>query len=204
MQELGTILILTTLVFIWIKYIAKRKLIKIQPIVWVLLCCALGGVLPIMISLKQSTFYAIPTFPLFSIAFALLIIPYIADLISKVKVSSFYFNLFRTSSVFLCLTGIILLLSNINEIGRDKSKLTDIWKVIDTTGSHSQIILEENFWSDWSYYAYFYRYGHVSLFTSETKNKNFYLTPKGVEPINKESYQKLNLELKTLDLYKRK
>ena len=68
----------------------------------------LNGVLPIMISLKQSGFYILATYPFFAIGLSLLVYPLLDSLFIKMNYNSKGFILFKWISYGLFISGLIL------------------------------------------------------------------------------------------------
>ena len=77
-----------------------------QALVFILL--GLTGVLPIMISMKQSGFYIIPAYPFFAIGAGILMYPLIDSLFTRMNFKSKGFLLFKWTAYGLFLTGIML------------------------------------------------------------------------------------------------
>lgn len=201
-QELTVMTILWLVLFLLNKYLFKKTVRSNFSIVYIFLCTALSGVLPILISMKQSTFYVIPAFPLFSIAIALLIAPFIQQWLDSFIHQVKAFKIFKIASIFLLAISIVVLLLPINETNRDKTKLHDVRKIIDTIDARTTIGIEKGIRREWSYYAYFYRYGHISIDYYEPEANRFIIVPKDMK-VNYQPYEKQNLGLKSLDLYKR-
>ncbi len=204
-QELSTMGILAAVFFILNKYYFKYPTVFSENKAWVytLLATALSGVLPILISLKQSTFYAIPTFPIFSIAFALLIAPVVVKWIVKINPNNWQFRLFKALSLLLIVVSSIALLLPINHVGRDKTKLKDLRKIIHYVDQASTVGISKELERQWSYYSYLHRYGHISLTASKANEQAFLICPKGVSIENYKDFEKAPLELKSLDLYQK-
>ena len=109
---------------------------------------------------------------------------------------------FKISSIALLFVGVVLLVLPINQTNRDKTKLHDVQTIISTIDDRVTIGIDKEIRREWSYYAYFYRYGHVSIDYYEPEANPFILVPKGKE-VNYSPYVKLDLGLKTLDLYRK-
>ena len=185
-------------------FIATRKLeVSRLPGKWGLIFLALGlsGVLPIMISLKQSGFYILATFPMFSIAFGLLLAPRIAVLLNKISPNN---KFLKYGSVCLFSISIILNLLNFNSIGRDEEKITDVYAMIEEIPANSLVSIQEGLRNDWALHAYFGRYANISL-EKKSSTKNEYLIGNvDSEMILHPDYDKINLKLSLYTLYKKK
>lgn len=203
-QELLPMIILTVLFYLRKKFFSKSNVAIDENKSWsiIFLATALSGVLPIMVSLKQSTFYIIPTFPLFSICFALLIASSVNLIVARIKPSPTWVKALSVFNVSLLVIGIILLFLPLNKIKRDKQRLSDINTIINQTGKHITLGLEKSMHTEWAYYAYFYRYGHISLTTETPYNFEYFVARK---EFDREiiGFKKINLNLKSLSIYQR-
>jgi 4-amino-4-deoxy-L-arabinose transferase-like glycosyltransferase len=200
-EEMAVILILCALVWGVGKYVFKKEHHLENPYFLPLIFCGLSGVLPIMISMKQSTFYIIPTFPLFCLAAAIWL---------KQPLQSFFKNkvwnpkqlkTFQLLSLIVLSLGVYANNQNIGKLKRDKAKLEDIRTIRSVVAEHGTITLNPELYREWGNYAYFFRYGHIS-FSKETQE--FLLSAKDQKPSVEGQYLKLDLGLNTFDLYQKK
>lgn len=201
-QELTVMTALWFVLFLLNKFLFKREVKGSFSFAYIFICTALSGVLPILISMKQSTFYVIPAFPLFSIGVGLLIAPLVQHWISIFTQKTKAFRFFKIASVVLVFVSIVVLLLPINKTNRDKTKLHDVRKIIAVVNERTTIGIDQEILREWSYYAYFYRYGHISIDYTKPGVNEFILTPKD-KVVDYSPYIKLDLGLKSLDLYKK-
>lgn len=163
-----------------------------------------SGVIPILISLKQNTFYINPVFPLASLILAMLVAPIVLNFIQNINYQGFRFKVFKMFSVLLFTTSIVLLILPAKEVKRDKKQLQDIRAVIKEVGPHSTVYLSNEYRNDWSMYSYFYRYAYISFSLKNPENYKFLIRSKNsVEPVPK-GFQILREDLNVLRLYSRK
>lgn len=203
-QELITPLILLIVVY------AGSKLLKIQPatnsdhkITFVLFAVALSGVLPIIISLKQSGFYIIPAYPIFALAFALLCKNKVAQLYEKLKTTQIGYKLFAIISATGLAVGLLLIIVNAGEYSRDAEKLEDIEKIAKIVGDHSILQAEATIRSDWSSKSYLNRYYKISLKLTSKPTGRYYLTTKSIST-DLEQYTLKDSTTVYFNLYERK
>jgi len=171
--------------------------------IFILLALGLSGVLPIMISMKQSGFYILATFPIFSIAIALKIAPKLSILTEKINTQSSKFKAFKYISYTLLLISIILLFSRINTIGRDEDKIEDVYSMVKIIPKSTTIGIQKEIRTEWSMHGYFQRYGNIALDTHISENTNFLILKKN----NKTKYDGFIIadsSLNVYSLYKRK
>lgn len=155
------------LCLIIIYYSIKRNFsINSQKKKWTLLFFLLGmsGIIPIMISMKQSGFYLLATLPLFSISFGILTSPLIASIIPKNNYSIYFIS-------GLTIVGSILLsVKQINVIGRDQEIIKDINSILTIVPKNTIISTDKKMDKNYSLKAYFARYANISL----TDKQNYF------------------------------
>lgn len=123
----------------------------------------LTGVLPIMISLKQSGFYMLATFPFFAIGCGIFIYPFIDLLVRKINYQSKGFLFFKWLGYGLFFTGLVLTLSFSNNICQDKNKIKDSTLILSKLPEGSIVSIHPDMYENWFLHAYFARYKNVSL-----------------------------------------
>jgi 4-amino-4-deoxy-L-arabinose transferase-like glycosyltransferase len=134
----------------------------------------LTGVLPIMISMKQSGFYILPAYPLFSIGACILMYPFIDSLLAKIDYESKLFISFKWFSYALFSAGIILSVWYSDGYSRDRNMIKDTYSVLGVIPSGTIINISPGMYEDWSLHAYFARFKNVSL-DPDLSNKREYL-----------------------------
>jgi 4-amino-4-deoxy-L-arabinose transferase-like glycosyltransferase len=123
----------------------------------------LTGVLPVMISMKQSGFYILPTYPFFSIGAAILMYNYLDDFIGRIDFKSRGFLFFRWTGYGIFFIGILLSLWFSDGYSRDRDKIKDTCAVLSVVPGGSIININPGMYADWSLHAYFARFKNVSL-----------------------------------------
>ncbi len=170
---------------------------------WVFLLLGLSGVIPIMISMKQRGFYILATFPLFSIAFALLIVERVDYLIKKINTKGVKFKIYKYASILIFAIGVSLVLYNSNKIGRDKDKIEDVHSVGDIVSKNTIIAIEPKIRTDWSLHGYFARYYSISLNHNVSANEKYLLVYKHSDFEIPSQYALIPLELNNYGLYEK-
>lgn len=140
----------------------------------VFICLGLTGVLPIMISMKQSGFYILPTYPLFSIGASILMYPFIDSLLVRIDYGSKWFKVFKLFACLLLFLGIFLSLWYSGGFSRDKDKIKDTYSVLTVIPEGTIINISPDMHEDWSLHAYYARFRNVSL-DPDLTNKREYL-----------------------------
>lgn len=165
--------------------------------IYTFLALTFSGVIPIMISLKQSAFYALTTIPYLAIALGLLIEPIIRQVFimtEKKKQILFYL------SVFVFCLAIAVNVFFCGKIGRDKDKLEDLHVILPEIPENSIISIDKSMhWEDYSLIGYFARYKNISL---DNKLKHEYILSANKQ-LSDSSYVLVNDKTKNMFLYKR-
>lgn len=198
---------LCILFVIWIR-IKKNPAIYIKENIaktGMFVSLGLTGVLPIMISMKQSGFYIIPTYPFFAIATAAFIYPFIDSLIISINYESKNFIFFKWIAYGLFFTGIILSLSSTNRFSRDKEKITDTYIILPEIPEGTVININPEMFDDFRLHAYYGRFKNISL-DPDPGNKCEYLLIKNEYYSDSINLLYNNIKLNTIDyqLFKRK
>ncbi len=166
---------------------------------------ALSGVIPIMISLKQRSFYILTVYPLFAIGLAYYLYPIIKLIISKIVIESKGFNILKGVTVGIIVLSIILSISQINRVGRDKEMIHDSKAVINTIGKDITINICPSMYSNWSLHGYFSRYGNVSLDPKKENARHYYLSNGDCnKEVVENNYDVVPIETKKFKLYRLK
>jgi len=177
-------------------YFSFRKKFKVylSEKKWILFFLLLGasGVLPIMVSMKQSSFYILTTFPFFSIAFSVLVAPFIASIIPK-KTTKIYIL-----GLFLLVGSVFLSVKQIGVIGRNHDLIEDIRLILTVIPKNSVISIDENMCKNYQLIGYFSRYGNVSL--KKKDNLYYHISYKNNNKTIA-NYGQVKINTKTLILY---
>ena len=173
-MELSPLLLISTVIIL----ISVRKKIawkqNYKTSIYYLLV-ALSASMPIMVSMKQSGFYAVPAFPFYVLSISFLIYPFIHYYL---KWETTGFNIFKTISIFLFVGAIFSNIYFFTSFSRDENKIKDIHQISDKLGNNKELHIEEELFSDWSLHGYFYRYHSISLHTEAAQSGDFYIQEK--------------------------
>ena len=172
----------------------------------ILFAIVLSGVLPIMISMKQSSFYILTVYPFFAIGLAYYLYPIIKLVVEKNSVIiKRKFKIFKVITIGIIIISIGLSFGQISRIGRDKEMVYDSKMVIDVVGTNNIINICPNMFSNWSLHAYFSRYGNVSLDKNQKNIFKYYLSSGNCSKgyLNK-NYDLIPIKMKKYKLYKLK
>jgi hypothetical protein len=165
----------------------------------------LCGVLPIMVSMKQRSFYILATLPYFAIAIAMLINPLIDKLLTKQAEKFKKYNYFRWISVFVISVGIFMSLFFAAKIGRDKNEIEDTYTIIQKIPEGGIINILPETYTEFSLHGYYARYKNISLDPDLTQKREFFLVNIGLLSDSSilTGYHKLDLQTKEYQLFQK-
>jgi 4-amino-4-deoxy-L-arabinose transferase-like glycosyltransferase len=131
---------------------------------------ALTGVLPILITLKQSGYYILPSYPFFSIAFVLLF---------KSKLEHFSEYIFNRKSIYIItivfsLLGVFNVIRSYNSYGKDAIIIKDIELISSVLNDGVTIGASVAKMEDWTTHAYFHRISQINIDCSSNALQNKY------------------------------
>ncbi|MFP5470175.1 MAG: ArnT family glycosyltransferase [Bacteroidia bacterium] len=120
---------------------------------------SLSGVIPMMISMKQSGFYIYPILPITAIAMAILAEPYFVKYLEKI----YAFNYLKHLSFSVLILAIAFSLFFKNSIHRDKELIEDVNKISQLLGDKTFVNIGLEINMDYSTHCYFYRLHKKSM-----------------------------------------
>ena len=201
--------ILITLILIFISWRKKNNIIKFDKnikLTIVFLLLGLSGVIPIMISLKQSGFYIIATFPFFALAFSLLVLPFFEVYIEKINFNSISFKCFKYASIIVLIIGISLSINSKNNIRKEDDKLKELYLIMHKLPNNSTINICPPMYQDWALHGYFIRYKNISLDVNYNNRLEYFLIQNSCcsDTIVSNNYILIDLPIKQYKLYQYK
>ncbi len=169
------------------------------------LSLGLAGVLPIMLTLDQSDYFLLLSFPFFAISFALVVDPLINLWSVGIDIKSRGFLIFRWSGIIMLSAGLILSLYFSGDFNRDRNKLSDMRIILPELNEGTTISILPGMYSDWSLHTYYARYKNISLDADPRNNHDFLLVRSTMysDTLNK-GFTKIPLDTKEYVLFRRK
>ncbi len=149
-------------------FYSKRELLNFIKLEYLyspsqLFLLTLAGVFPIMISLKQSSFYILSVYPFLAIGFALLTQAIISNTTNTdfARWRRLRYKIIIT--ILILAGGLIWNILQIGKTGRDHDKV-ELAIEVSAYLQHNQTIgLDPELFEDWALHGYFARYGNISL-----------------------------------------
>lgn len=146
----------------------------------------LSGVFPIMISMKQRSFYILTVYPIFALGIAYLLYPIVKIMLEDIPEK--IFKAFKIITIIVVVTSLLLAFSQTFRTGRNETMISDTKLIINKTGERITVNICPDLYSDWSLHGYFVRYGYISL---DNDQKNFHKYYVATEDCNKGYLEKL-------------
>ena len=129
----------------------------------VFLITGLTGVLPIMVSMKQSGFYMVAALPFFALAMGHASVGMVNSIKGSLKPDYHRRVFVMCLSCVVISVGAFMPLSGINKCCRDEVLLKEVKEVLAETGEERVLGIDQADYSQWAWHAYVMRYGKVSL-----------------------------------------
>lgn len=173
-------LVIASILFIVNKFVLKSpvKVFEFPPDrKWFLLFFVFGltGVLPIMVTKKQSDFYMLSALPFFALACGHLTLAATNMLQQQMKMA-LRFGL-TIGACCVVLTGLVMSVTRIGKYDRDEGFLIEMKKVLMEIPENEIVGISKEDFTNWSWHAYFMRYGKVSLDDKQPHVYNFSYHP---------------------------
>lgn len=147
------------------------RLLRIQPLkqtgagkhALFFLLVGVAASLPIMLSVKQRTFYLVPSLPFYVLALTVFIYPYFAAITERLKVSDKGLKYFSISAVVAIAGLCIYLGSKVGQIGRDKELITNMHYLAEKFPSEQVFGICSEAEKDYQFLAYLERYNKMEV-----------------------------------------
>jgi len=165
----------------------------------------LAGVLPILLTMDQSAYFLLTSFPFFAVALGLLVNPFVENVLKRIDYNSRGYTFFKYFGILALSVSIILSVYFSGDTNRDKNKLLDMRVIIGHLKENSTINILPIMDNDWSLYSYYERYKKVSL-DPDLKNRHEYLLITSslyTDTINN-SFERVDLKTEEYELFRRK
>ena len=135
------------------------------PTVFCLLT-AMSASLPIMISPKQTAFYAAPSWPFYTMALALWCLPAVVSLMTRLtdRVAFPRANR-RLQALAGCAIGLTIAMAPfwVGRFHRDRNVIQDVDRIGQIVNRHSQVTISPELGQQWGLHAYLYRWYYISV-----------------------------------------
>lgn len=164
-----------------------------------------AGVLPILLTMDQSTYFLLTSFPFFAISLGFTVNPLVEPFIERIDFNSKGYRIFKYSGITALSAGIILSVIFSGSFNRDRVKLEDMKAILPELKENSTINILPEMYQDWPLHAYYARYKNISL-DRDLNNRHDYLlitTSLYSDTINRQ-FNRVDLETGEYLLFRRK
>lgn len=175
-----------------------------KSLLYVFLFIVFCGVVPIMISMKQSGFYILSVYPFVGIILGLILVPVFEKSENQIDNKPIYLKLIRSISFLLFISSLYLINESMHKVGRDKEMLSDVYKTIETVKPNTKLNICPTDYGNFSKHGYFARYGNISLVREKFELCEYFLTNEKSCLTSIENYIPLHLDLQKHLLFKKK
>ncbi|MCF8368348.1 MAG: glycosyltransferase family 39 protein [Bacteroidales bacterium] len=159
----------------------------------------LSGVMPLMLTMVQKSFYFVHALPFFAIGFSLLVAPVLSKWINrdiKLKV----IHILNTIFIIGLITTLTYTAVHIGKRGRDRELLYDVHLLAGYIPEGSIVRIDKKMHENWAAHSYFSRYYFISLNPRSVQHQ-YLLLDKGLSSVKYPSYRKMDIALKTYNLF---
>ncbi|MES2837438.1 MAG: glycosyltransferase family 39 protein [Bacteroidota bacterium] len=198
--ELIPIFSICLIVFL-ISYFKKQLSILTNTKKKFFLFIALSATLPILLSPRQSGYYALCAYPFFALAFSQLIFPQIHFWFNQLNSNSKKLKIVSGLAGLILISSIVFSASKYKHFERDEIVLKDIFEICKNVPQGEIITIPIEQAQSWTVYAYFSRFGNISLDYNQGNLHRFYLYDSGNHAEIPKGYTKINLKLSRFQLF---
>jgi chromate transport protein ChrA len=165
----------------------------------------MAGVLPILTTMDQSSYFLLTSFPFFAISLGLIVSPSVEIMVERINHKSNGYKLFKLFGVIALSAGVSLSVYFSDYFNRDENKLKDMRVILNHLKENSTINILPEMYTDWSLHTYYARYKNISLDPELNKRHEYLLitTSSYSDTINK-GFDRIDLNTKEYELFRRK
>jgi len=173
-----------------------------RKMMFLFLLIAISGSLPIIVSLKQSGYYLVTSFPFYAVAAGIFAAPMLNTFLQKIKTQSRSFKIITIITMILFCGTFIHSFMQTGKVDRNKDFISDIYNLGKVAPKDSIISICPNMVYDWDLHAYMMRYFNISL-DGQNKHK-YYIINKNKKCELDKDYNKVEIKTNIYEIYKRK
>jgi hypothetical protein len=198
-------IILAFMLYCWIKKLPFNKISYNLRSAAAFFSLGLAGILPILTSMDQSTYFLLPSLPFFAISLGLIVNPLVEIHFDRIDYNSKGYRIFKIFGVSALSAGIILSFYFSGDFNRDENKLKDMKSILVELKENSTINILPEMYEDWSLHTYYARYKNISLDPDLNNNHEFLLIKTSLysDTINNR-FEKIDLKIIEYELFRRK
>jgi Dolichyl-phosphate-mannose-protein mannosyltransferase len=166
------------------------------------LMIGLSSSLPLTLTMVQKGWYMVPGFPFFAIAFAILIVPNIANVVNRIDTQGTKYRVFGYVSVLLLAMVLTITFMQKDKISREQDTVTDVYKIGKIVPKFSTITVPAAMYDQYDFVlqGFLVRYFNISI--SPLKEYVYFMKEKQMPLTHPTRLEKIEIGLTKYDLYK--
>lgn len=196
------VLVITFLFLVRKKEGMKQALQLNSNYVFFTLAVVFSGILPIMVSMKQRSFYILTVYPVLVLGISFWLYPVFKIIGTNVKKKPTKKWVQIIPLIFIVLSFIIVG-SRIGTTGRDKEVIEDCKMIVGEIGSDKIVNICPEMFDEWAMHAYFMRYGNISLEQRKEIKCEYLLTDNSCHEYLLYNWRLIPINTKKYKLYER-
>jgi hypothetical protein len=201
MEELVVPASIAFIIFI-IAWLKKKDYAKTRySIPLFFISAGLAASVPLSLTYVQRGFYLVPSFPYFAIGISSIIAPVILLFTIKLKTNRKHLLILSVSAVLIFSSSVIFSLMQIGKTQRDRDILHDVHLIGNNLPYGTEVSVNQDIAATHVLECYFVRYYYISLYID--KPKDYLLLKKPETPEASSGFEKINLETRIYDVYKK-
>ena len=163
---------------------------------------ALSASLPLLITLKQRTFYLVPSIPFFILELSCFVIPFLKSTLLLISIKIHHW--IQWISILLIVITLTFSIIQFGEIKRDREVFHEMKEISQFVPENENIFTHKSIWENWTLAAYLSRYHNISL--NPDVEEKFMLFPKqmNLPPHLIDKFELVNSNLIDYKLFKKK
>lgn len=162
----------------------------------------LAGSIPIMLTLVQSGWYIVPSYPFFAISIGLFVGILIQKYVNRINTSGKAYKVFLAFSALMLVSALTFGFSKAGKVKRAHEMLHDVHIVGKIIPRYGVVSIPEDMWDNFELQCYFIRYYNISL--EPEKKLQYYLQESNDAKGPPAGYTKLDAGLEKYDLFVKK
>jgi 4-amino-4-deoxy-L-arabinose transferase-like glycosyltransferase len=181
----------------WRKKNIKKLFLNKNFILFALI--AISASFPLIITLKQRSFFLIPSIPFYALALSFFLYQFIHESLNRISAITLKW-LNRIAMVTIS-SMIIFSAFRFGEYSRDEDKLKDIYIICNSIPEGTILSTTSDLWTDWALVAYLSRIGYLSL--DKDNQHEYFLIEKSSNKVFPDRYEPVDLKLVKYTILKR-
>lgn len=133
---------------------------------WLCTLIGLAGVVPIMLGLKQQSYYLVPTIPFFAAALAVVVVPVFDNL--SLRMTERAQRIGVATAAVLLIIGALLNMRSLNRMSEDSTLIADMKQILPLLEKGEHITASPEVWIDEHVQHYYYRYKNIVFDKSQS------------------------------------